>query len=221
MWAETVRSGNPCKEKKYICFRGPKPGNPLDNPGQRETRRSLVRLSLVKSDDPVAAQWYAENLQVHEAALRAWLRVKFPFLSDRDNVVQEALTRVWRMRQQHEIASPKALLFTTARNLAIDELRRRNIAPIESLEENPDLSVLDEGAAASDAVALKQEIQLLIQAMQSLPERCRQVLTLRRIHGLSHREIAAKLNISEATVETHVCNGLRGCTRYLARFGLP
>ncbi len=142
----------------------------------------------MNSDETVAARWYAENLQVHEAALRAWLRVKFPFLTDRDNVVQESLTRVWRMRQHDEIKSPKALLFTTARNLAIDELRRRNLAPIESLEELPDLSVLDEGAPAVDAVALKQEIELLIQAIQSLPVRCRQVLTLRKIYGLSHRE---------------------------------
>ena len=184
-------------------------------------KEGLISLSLVKPDDTAAAQWYAENLQVHEAALRAWLRVKFPFLSDRDNIVQESLTRVWRMREQNEIASPKALLFTTARNLAIDELRRHKIAPIESFEEIPDLSVFDEGAAASDAVALKQEVELLIQAIHSLPTRCRQVLTLRRIYGLSHREIAEQLHISEATVETHVCNGLRGCTRYLARLGLP
>ena len=61
----------------------------------------------------------------------------------------------------------------------------------------------------------------MIQAVQSLPTRCRHVLTLRQIYGLSQKEIAAKLHISEATVETHVCNGLRGCTKFLARYGLP
>jgi RNA polymerase sigma-70 factor (ECF subfamily) len=175
----------------------------------------------VNPEDTAAAQWYADNLQVHEAALRAWLRVKFPILTDRDNLVQESLTRVWRLKQRDEIRSPKALLFTTARNLAIDELRRRNLAPVESIEEIDGLSVLDDGATASETVALKQEIELVIQAIQSLSPRCREVLTLRKIYGLSQKEIAAQLHISEATVETHVCNGLRGCTRFFARLGLP
>jgi len=201
---------------------GPNAGNRLDILVDRETRRGrTVRRFVVNPEDTVTAQWYAEKVQVHEAALRAWLRVKFPFLTDRDNLVQESLTRVWRTRQSHEVKSPKALLFTTARNLAIDELRRRNIAPIESIEEIDGLSVLDEGASAPDSTAHKQELELLIQAVQSLPKRCRQVLTLRKIYGLSQKEIAAKLSISEATVETHVCNGIRGCTKFLARYGLP
>lgn len=175
----------------------------------------------MNSEDTVAARWYTENVQVHEAALRAWLRAKYPLLTDRDNLVQESLTRVWRLRQRDEVKSPKALLFTTARNLAIDELRRRNIVPIEAIEESDGLSVLDGGPTAADATAHKQELELLIQAVQSLPARCRQVLTLRKIYGLSQKEIAAKLNISEATVETHVCNGIRGCTKFLARYGLP
>lgn len=175
----------------------------------------------MNSEDTAAAQWYAENVQVHEGALRDWLRLKFPFLADRDNLVQESLTRVWRIRQSNEVKSPKALLFTTARNLAIDELRRRNIVPIDSLEEIDGLSVLDQGASAPDATTRKQELELLTQAVQSLPTRCRQVLTLRKIYGLSQKEIAARLRISEATVETHVCNGIRGCTKFLARYGLP
>ena len=172
-------------------------------------------------EDTVAEQWYAENVQIHADALRDWLRMKFPFLADRDNLVQESLARVWRIRQRNDVKSPKALLFTTARNLAIDELRRRNIVPIESIEEMEGLTVLDQGASAPDAVAHQQELELLTQAVQSLPKRCRQVLTLRKIYGLSQKEIAARLRISEATVETHVCNGIRGCTKFLARYGLP
>ena len=162
-------------------------------------------------EDTVAAQWYAENVQVHETALRDWLRVKFPFLTDRDNLVQESLTRVWRIQQRDAVKSPKALLFTTARNLA----------PFESFEEIDGLSVLDEGASAAEAAAHQQELELLLQAVQALPPRCREVLTLRRIYGLSQKEIAAQLHLSEATVETHVGNGLRACTKFLARFGLP
>jgi RNA polymerase sigma-70 factor (ECF subfamily) len=119
------------------------------------------------------------------------------------------------------VPNPKALLFTTARHLALDQLRRRQIVRIDALAEFADLPVLEESPSAADTTARNQELDLLTQALQSLPERCRQVLTLRKIYGLSQREIAAQLGISEHTVEAQVGNGMRRCTEFLARYGLP
>ena len=175
----------------------------------------------VNSENPDSSRWFTDEVQVHEAALRSWLRGAFPVLTDPDNVVQESLIRVWRVRQSHEVPSPKALLFTTARHLALDELRRRKIVSIEPIAEIDHLSVLDEGASAVEFAARNQELDLLTQAIQSLPTRCRQVLTLRKIYGLSQKEIAARLGISEHTVEAQVGNGMRGCAKFLALHGLP
>ena len=58
-------------------------------------------------------------------------------------------------------------------------------------------------------------------AMVLLLNRCRQVLTLRKIYGLSQKQIAAQLGIAEHTVEAQVGNGMRGCAKFLARHGLP
>ncbi len=156
----------------------------------------------MQAEDPDYSRWFATEVQIHAAALRAWLRGSFPVLPDPDNVVQESLTRVWRTRQAREVPSPKALLFTTARNLALDELRRRMNAPYEPLAENDGLSVLDDGGTAVETTARRQELELLNQAIQSLPTRCRQVLTLRKIYGLSQKQIAAQLGISEQTVRS-------------------
>ena len=166
-------------------------------------------------------RWFTDEVQIHESALRAWLRGKFPSINDPDNLVQETLTRVWKSHARGGVQSPRALLFTTAHNLAIDQLRRQQVSRIEPLLEIDELSVYEESPTPADASENNQELELLTQAVQSLPDRCRQVLTLRKIYGLSQKEIAAQLGISEHTVEAQVANGMRRCAEFFGRLGLP
>ena len=151
--------------------------------------------------------------------LRAWLASRFPGLSEIDDLVQEAYAQVLAARERGvELRSPKAFLFATARHRAIDLLRQRASHPAESLAEIDALHVLDDADGIPESVARNQEIELLTTAIQSLPERCRQVLTLRRLYGLSQREIATRLGISENVVEHQVALGVRKCTAFLARY---
>jgi RNA polymerase sigma-70 factor (ECF subfamily) len=162
-------------------------------------------------------RWFAENLQPHEPLLRSWLRSRFPAECDCDDIVQESYVRVLRARARDEVRAPKAFLFATARNLALDRLRRVQVAGTNSLAEIDGLSVMDPEENIPEAVARAEEIELLTHAIQSLPERCRQVLTLRKVHGLSQKEIAARLGIAEHTVEAQGAIGLRKCAEFFAR----
>ena len=58
---------------------------------------------------------------------------------------------------------------------------------------------------------------MLQQAIAHLPDRCREVLTLRKIQGLPQREVAERLGLSESTVEKHVSAGIRRCADWFAR----
>ncbi len=171
-------------------------------------------------DDPASARWFADEVQVHATALRNWLRSKYPDLADPDNLVQESLTRVWRVAQGTAVRSPKALLFTTASHLALDEIRRRKIVHLECLRDEAANSVLEDAPPASDTVARREELELVTQAIQSLPPRCRQAITLRKL-GYTHKAIAEDLGISVRAVEAHLVKGMRGCVKFLARHGLP
>lgn len=171
-----------------------------------------------KSD---ASDWYADEVQVHKNTLYHWLQGKFSDSIDLDDIVQEAMTRVWHARTQGPINSPKALLFTVAHNLALDRLRREKIVSFEPITETTTLNVYVDGPTPADSAAHQQELNLLTQAIQSLPDRCRQVLTLRKIYGLPQKEIAVQLGISEHTVEVQVANGMKRCAAFLARFNLP
>jgi RNA polymerase sigma-70 factor (ECF subfamily) len=167
--------------------------------------------------DPDDARWFEEHLRPHEGMLRAWLRGKFPLEADLDDILQEAYLRVLAVRRAGTVESPKALLFATARNLALMNLRHRRVENADSLAEIDSTGILDEQADVAEAASRAQELEILTQAIQSLPTRCRQILTLRKIYGLSQKEVAAELGIAEHTVEAQGTIGLRKIGEFFAR----
>lgn len=167
--------------------------------------------------DPETARWLAEQVQPHEPMLRAWLHSRFPQLTDADDIVQDAYARLIAARGKREVRLPKAFFFATARNLAVDFFRRRRITHAESLGGWNELCVLEAGEDVAETVARNQEIELMTQAIHALPDRCRQVMTLRNVYGLPQKEIAAQLGISVRTVEAQVTIGIRRCTEFVRR----
>jgi len=159
------------------------------------------------------ARWFAEEVQPHEPLLRAWLRSHFATLRDIDDLVQETYLRLIRAQSAGKIAHPKSYLFATARNAALDRLRRERIVTFEPLADFDAPLVLapaaEAGAADTDA-----ELAVLTAAIRALPERCREVLVLRKHHGLSHEEIAVRLGISKNTVNAQITLGMMRCRQY-------
>ena len=78
-------------------------------------------------------RWFNEQVHPHESALRAFLSKRFPSLPDHDDLVQETYIRLMRVEDPRRLIYPKAFLFTTARNAAIDLIRRRSVHPHDSL----------------------------------------------------------------------------------------
>ena len=159
-------------------------------------------------------------MQPHESELRAYLRGKFSTHLDIDDLVQETYARLLQAREQTPLRSAKAYLFTTARNAAFDFFRRRKIVAIDGIADLELLPVFEERPGVAEAASHDQELQLLAEAIQALPERCRRVLTLRKLHGLSHREIARQLGIAENTVNAQVAIGVLRLRDYLRARGV-
>ena len=153
--------------------------------------------------------------------LRAWLRSQFPAQPDIDDIVQEAFMRVLKARATEEVRAPKALLFVTARNLALMQLRHRAVAKEDALTETELWSILDQSVDVPQAAARAEELETLTKAIQSLPTRCRQILTLRKIYGMSQKDVAAELGIAEHTVEVQGTIALRKIGEYFARYDGP
>jgi RNA polymerase sigma factor (sigma-70 family) len=165
-------------------------------------------------------RWFMEEVQPHEPKIRAWLHARFPSIGDVDDLIQETYLRVLRARSAGKLDHPKAYLFATARNAALDRFRRNQVISFECLADVTDSSVLVDGQRAIDATQREQELDILAAAIRGLPGRCREILVLRKYHGLSHREIADRLGISPHTVNAQITVAMIKCREYFQARGL-
>lgn len=168
--------------------------------------------------DPETARWFAEHVLPHEAVLRGYL-CGLVAPAEVDDLVQETYARMLRARERAAIASPRGLLFATARNAARDLYRRQATANTFAIAESELSRVFDQAPGVAEAVSRRQEVELLAAAIAGLPPRCRAILLLRKFENLSHREIAGRLGIAEHTVEAQLTNALRRCEAYFIRHG--
>ena len=166
------------------------------------------------------SDWFNNEVHAHGPALRAYLRGQFPTVRDVDDVVQESYLRVWRARLHRPIDFSKSFLFQVARSVTIDLLRRERVTPIRPVDEAIMVSVADDRPTAADVACTRSEIELLVCAIDAMPARLREVMILRKIDGLSQKEIAQRLGLSELTVQAHVVRGLRRLEEYFRIHGV-
>lgn len=177
-------------------------------------------MSTPPTPDSERARWFTDEVQPNEQALHAYIKKSFPSVQDADDVVQEALIRVWLTRARQPIQSAKAFLFKVAKHVAIDVLRRNRNSPIIHVGDLDQLLVLDSEPDSADAISNQEKAQLLAQAINALPARCREIVILRKLQAMPQRYVAARLGISEKTVEAQLARGIKRCETYLRRLGV-
>lgn len=159
---------------------------------------------------PQLIGWVSRHILPHERQLRRWLALSFPTI-DVDDVVQEAYCRIAALDHVGHIDDPRGYLFRTARNIVLAQIRRTRVVRIEAAS---GLAELD-GALPEDdfsperIVAGRLALARVERLIAALPERARLVLKMRKFDGLSQRDIAARLGLSETVVENEVGRGLR------------
>lgn len=137
-----------------------------------------------------------------------------------EDLVQESYLILARTASDIPIDYPRGFLYRTASNLAMDHLRHHKI--VERHQETASLLGEAEQAGAETELADQQWRDLLQQTIVDLPPRCRDVFILHKVRGLSYREVASLLDISESAVEKHIIKGLLHCRIHLSEhFGRP
>lgn len=163
------------------------------------------------------AAWLGSHVVPHERDVRSWLRRILRNPGDINDLIQEAYYRIASGADPARVQEPRAYFFRVVRNVALEQFRRARVVRIDSVAEMGALNIADEAPTPERIVAGRSELALVQELIAGLPERCRRVVELRKIHGLPQREIAQLLGISENTVEHEAAKGLQLILRELTR----
>jgi len=156
----------------------------------------------------------SELFREHNRVLVGYLSSRLGSLQEAKEVAQEAYVRVLQL---HEPGTPgllRAYLFKTASNLAVDRLRHRRVR--QRSEEQPQLfeelntsrGELDDPA---EQLLAREQADQLLGYLQELPAKCQRVMNLHRFEGVSQRDVAMRLSISERMVRRYVTYAMVYC----------
>lgn len=164
--------------------------------------------------------WFKREILTHEGILMRFLARVWPRRDELSDIRQEAYARVYEAARKARPHAPKAFLFTTARHLMADRIRRERIVSIKAGGDNDYLNVLIDEISPEQQVGAGQELVRLARAFDRLPSKCREVIWLRRVKDLSQKEVAKRMGLAEKTIEKHLRQGTRLLAHYIRTYTL-
>jgi RNA polymerase sigma factor (sigma-70 family) len=159
--------------------------------------------------DRERTRWFLRNILPHEPALRSWLMRRYPLGLEVDDIIQEAYAILADLDRVDGILYPRAYLFQVARSVITKHIRRARVVSIHAVEDVAQFEHADDRPSPEQVAIDRDELGRVARAISAMPNKTQQAFILRRVDGLSQREIAARMAISENTVEKHISRGLR------------
>jgi RNA polymerase sigma factor (sigma-70 family) len=158
---------------------------------------------------PEVDAWFEREVLPLEAALMQFLQHNWRNESDIADIRQDIYVRVYEAALREIPASAKSFVFAAARNLLINKMRDAQVVPFEVVADVEALGTAIDEPSPDSTVIARDELKRLQIALDRLPPRCREAFVMRQVDGLSHRDIAVRMGLTERTVRYHVKEGLR------------
>ena len=163
----------------------------------------------------------------HGVPLEKYLARKLDSPEDAAELAQEAYMRLHRLEQPENLDNARAFLFQVATNLAVDQLRRRQLH-FRFMKTEKSLAVDGEpadlnaaGASPEQILGARQKLQAIDAALEAMPFKAKQAFLLHRQSGLSYSAIAEQMQVSVSSVEKYILQALRLCRQTLAATDAP
>jgi len=157
--------------------------------------------------EPELDAWFVREVLPLEASLMQFLSRNWQDKSEVEDFCQDVYVKVYETARNDRPKSVRPFVFAIARNLLIDRVRRAQIVPIETAVDLEAMNIAAEEPGAERSAIARDELRNVQTALDHLPRRCREAVMLRKVEGLSLREIAARMGISQNTVHAHLVEG--------------
>jgi RNA polymerase sigma factor (sigma-70 family) len=128
--------------------------------------------------------------------------------ADVEDIVQDTFVRLCNLKDQRAEKYNKSYLYTVARNISLDHLKRAEFNLADKVDVESDYPNIEHDSCFEDALT-NEKFGDLCRIVQNMPKQCRKVFVLRKVYGFSQQEIADKLGISVNTVSNHLVNGVK------------
>jgi RNA polymerase sigma-70 factor (ECF subfamily) len=189
---------------------------------QVDERRILdTDVSAMTSAAEERALWLVENVLPHEGELRAWLSSRRLPSLEIDDIIQETYTRLVAAESVAAVRDPRTYAFSTAHSVILTHVRRARVVSFQAMADLDVLGVVSPDPAPERQLLDRQELRRLAEAIASMPAKTAQIFSLRRVHGLSQRQIANQLGLPESTVEKHISRAIHTLMVRFGRGGKP
>lgn len=174
----------------------------METGGKGSEQRDAVHSSAAVED------WFLAEIFPLEGMLMHFLRLNWRNRAEIEDLRQEVYMRVYEAAQKELPAQPKAFLLRTAHNLLVNRVKREQIVAIEAVADLDEIGAVIETPGPERNAIARDMLRRLQAALDRLPPRCREVVVLRRIEGLSRSEIAQRMGISLDMVSEHLAHGM-------------
>lgn len=134
---------------------------------------------------------------------------------DIDDIVQETFVKSYEAELNQEIKYERTYMLKTARNLALNHVGRAAEKRNMSMQDCDEIFLDESEYSLETQFESKERFLNFCRATDTLSAEVKRVFLLKKVYGLSQREISDYIGISESTVEKHVAKGLLTCSQYL------
>jgi RNA polymerase sigma-70 factor (ECF subfamily) len=153
--------------------------------------------------------WFVREVLPLEAMLMHFLHQNWRNKADLEDFRQEIYAQLLEAAEAALPERTRPFVFATARNLLINRVRREQIVPIDAVADMESFGLASDEPGPDRNVIARDTLRKLNVALDRLPARAREAVVLRRIEGMSRREIAERMGITERTVADHIAHGMR------------
>jgi len=154
-----------------------------------------------------------EIIRRHHDSLIKFLRRRLSIADDADDVAQEAYLRMMKYEGSREIKSPSAMLFRIAANVANDHGRAAHSRCSTDHFDIEDVQLVSEQPSVERSVLAGQHLDMMLDVIERLPPKCRQVFLLSRSECMTYAEIARHCGISVKMVEKQISRAVAACLK--------